>query len=180
MATAEWQSYTYRFPYKDMSTHRHGYNRQVHAHALQLSVLMATPPRFLRYFHAEVVRDGQTYSLHPTKMTRYIWKETVEDMHQVNYDPVLAEILPSYRLSLATQEGGKSKPVVHRKVSNDALRYPRFLFYEPIQKPGRDDTVDVSATNGLGALKSRGLHPALVFFARSLFREVFTLIDPFN
>ena len=32
------------------------------------------------------------------------------------------------------------------------------------KKARRDDTVDVSATNGLGALKSRGLHPALVFF----------------
>ena len=51
---------------------------------------------------------------------------------------------------------------------------------KPSKKLGRDDTVDVSATNGLGALKSRGLHPALVFFAQSPFREVFTLIEPFN
>ena len=51
---------------------------------------------------------------------------------------------------------------------------------ETLQKKLGDDTVDVSATNGLGALKSRGLHPELVFFAQSPFREVFTLIDPFN
>ena len=35
----------------------------------------------------------------------------------------------------------------------------------PPKKLGRDDTVEVSATNGLGALKSRGLHPALVFLS---------------
>ena len=40
---------------------------------------------------------------------------------------------------------------------------------ETFEKLGRDDTVDVSATNGLGALKSRGLHPALVFLPNHRF-----------
>ena len=29
--------------------------------------------------------------------------------------------------------------VVHRKLSKDELRYPRFFFYAPVQKPGKDD-----------------------------------------
>ena len=51
-----WQYYAYRYPYKDMTEHRHGYNCEVHAHALQLSVLMATSGRFLRYFNSETLR----------------------------------------------------------------------------------------------------------------------------
>ena len=53
---------------------------------MQLSVLMATSPRFLRYFHAEVVRDGKAYGLHTPKMTRYIWKETVEEFWRMIWE----------------------------------------------------------------------------------------------
>ena len=72
-------------------------------------------------------------------MTRYVWKEAVEDIHQTNYDPILAEILPSYRLPLVTQNAENTTTVVHRKVSKDDLRFPRFFFYAPVQKPGKDD-----------------------------------------
>ena len=109
--------YTYRYPYKNMAEHLHGYNCEVHAHALQLSVLMATAARFLRYFSSEIVRKDQKYPLHPASMTRYIWKETVEDIHQTNYDPMPAEVLPSYRLYLVNQNAENTALVVHRKLS---------------------------------------------------------------
>ena len=80
---SSWRNYTFRYPYKNMETHRQGYNSEVHAMALQLSVLMATSSRFLRYFNAETVRGEQNYPLHPTAMTRCVWKETAEDIHQM-------------------------------------------------------------------------------------------------
>ena len=134
-----WRNYTYRYPYKNITEHLNGYNCEVHAHALQLSILMATSARFLRYFNSEIVRKDQKYPLHPASMTRYIWKETVEDIHQTNYDPILAEVLPSYRLYLESQNAENTSLVVHRKLSKDELRYPRFFFYTPVQKPGKDD-----------------------------------------
>ena len=79
--------------------------------------------------------------MHPKFMTRYIWKETVEDIHQSNYDPILAELLPSYRLPLGTQAEDKNM-VVHRKLSKDELRYPRFMFHEPILKVGKEDMME--------------------------------------
>ena len=99
---------------------------------------MAPASRFLRYFHAEVVRGNQNFDLHPKNMTRYVWKDASEDVHQQWYDPVLAELLPSYRLLNLHHLEGRGK-LANRKLAKDSLRYPRFRFYAPVLKSGPDD-----------------------------------------
>ena len=79
---AIWRDYAFRFPFADSAEHRYGYVCQVHGLALQVSTVMASASRFLRYFHAEVVRGNQNFDLHPKNMTRYVWKDASEDVHQ--------------------------------------------------------------------------------------------------
>ena len=133
-----WRNYAFRYPFADSAEHRYGYVCQVHGQALQVSTVMAPASRFLRYFHAEVVRSNQDFELHPKKMTRYVWKDATEDVYQQWYDPVLAELLPSYRLYNLYHLEGRGK-VVNRKLAKDSLRYPRFRFYAPVLQLGPDD-----------------------------------------
>ena len=71
-------------------------------------------------------------------MTRHVWKDATEDVHQQWYDPILAEILPSYRLAntYIVKDQGKT---VNRKLAKDSLRYPRYMFYEPVLISGKDE-----------------------------------------
>ena len=73
-----WRDYAFRFPFADSAEHRYGYLSQVHGLALQVSTVMAPASRFLRYFHAEIVRGNQNFELHPQNMTRYVWKDASE------------------------------------------------------------------------------------------------------
>ena len=63
------------YPFADSAEHRYGYVCQVHGQTLQVSTVMAPSSRFLRYFHAEVVRSNQDFELHPKRMTRFVWKD---------------------------------------------------------------------------------------------------------
>ena len=133
-----WRDYAFRFPFEHREESRFGYECRVPGLALQVSTVMAPASRFLRYFHAEIERKDQKYELHPKSMTRHVWKDATEDVHQQWYDPILAEILPSYRLANTYIVKDQLK-TVNRKLAKDSLRYPRYMFYEPVLISGKDE-----------------------------------------
>ena len=100
--------------------------------------------RFLRSFSIDTEASGHVCPVHPDRMTRYVWKDAEEDPRQTWYEPVLAELLPSYRLCPVGQPHAlgaarhATTRTVFRKISSDSVRYPRYRFFDPVLKPGPD------------------------------------------
>ena len=134
-----WRQYAERLPYEHAETARHGYNREIPGQALHTSILMATGKTFNRYMVPETT-EGMPESPHPRRMTAQggMWDAAYESPRQANYDPVLAELLPGYRLVKHTAAHTAKRVYVYRKVRNGAIRFPRFIYTDPSFQPGRD------------------------------------------